>query len=214
MFMWEMEWNWRPARFTLLPNAIPSPWDAVPPTPCLFDPFFIPWVSGRPSLPPTVAYASPVMALITVRFTVLCWGEAKWKLLSCVRLFVTPMNCTVHGILQNTGVGSLSFSRGSSQPRNQTQVSRIAGSFFTSWATRYLCQTWTSNWCYYYLNFSFYLDFAIFSNQFFFSSRRQLRNNIESTAHGSVISSCLWQFLSLSSFFIILTFWGILCKVS
>ena len=28
------------------------------------------------------------------------------------------------------------FSRGSSQPRDQTQVSRIAGGFFTSWATR------------------------------------------------------------------------------
>ena len=28
------------------------------------------------------------------------------------------------------------FSRGSSQPRNQTQVSHIAGGFFTVWATR------------------------------------------------------------------------------
>ena len=28
------------------------------------------------------------------------------------------------------------FSRGSSQPRDRTQVSRIAGGFFTSWATR------------------------------------------------------------------------------
>ena len=27
-------------------------------------------------------------------------------------------------------------SRGSSQPRDQTQVSHIAGSFFTAWATR------------------------------------------------------------------------------
>ena len=37
---------------------------------------------------------------------------------------------------QNTGVGSHSFSRGSSQPRDQTQVCHIAGGFFTSWATR------------------------------------------------------------------------------
>ena len=36
---------------------------------------------------------------------------------------------------QNTGVGSCSFSRGSSQPRDQTQVSHIA-QFFTSWATK------------------------------------------------------------------------------
>ena len=37
---------------------------------------------------------------------------------------------------QNTGVGSVPFSRGSSQPRVQTQVSHIAGGYFTSWATR------------------------------------------------------------------------------
>ena len=67
-------------------------------------------------------------------------------------------------------------------------------------------------WYYYYLNFRFYLGFAIFSNQFFFSSRTQLRNNIESTSPGSFISSCLWQFLSLSSFFIVLKFWGILVR--
>ena len=42
---------------------------------------------------------------------------------------------------QNTGVEilqgiSFPFSRGSSQPRDQTQVACIAGSFFTSWFTR------------------------------------------------------------------------------
>ena len=40
------------------------------------------------------------------------------------------MVCTVHGINspgQNTGVGGLSFSRGSLQPRDRTQISRIAG---------------------------------------------------------------------------------------
>ena len=38
---------------------------------------------------------------------------------------------------QNTGVVvAFSFSRGSSQPRDRTQVSGIAGRFFTSWATR------------------------------------------------------------------------------
>ena len=31
---------------------------------------------------------------------------------------------------------AISFSKGSSQPRNQTQVSCIAGRFFTDWATR------------------------------------------------------------------------------
>ena len=37
---------------------------------------------------------------------------------------------------KNTGVGSIPSSRGSSQPRDQTQASCIAGGFFTSWATR------------------------------------------------------------------------------
>ena len=45
---------------------------------------------------------------------------------------------TVHGILQVTILEwvAFPFSRGSSQPRDRTQVSRIAGGFFTSWTTR------------------------------------------------------------------------------
>ena len=37
---------------------------------------------------------------------------------------------------KNTGVGSLSLLRGSSQPRDRSQVSHIAGGFFTSLAIR------------------------------------------------------------------------------
>ena len=45
---------------------------------------------------------------------------------------------TVHGILQARILEwvAIPFSRGSSQPRDQTQVSCISGRFFTSWATR------------------------------------------------------------------------------
>ena len=49
-----------------------------------------------------------------------------------------PMDNTVHGILQARileWVG-IPFSRGSSQPRDQTQVSHTAGRFLPSWATR------------------------------------------------------------------------------
>ena len=49
-----------------------------------------------------------------------------------------PMDYTVHGILQ-AGIlewVTFLFSRGSSQPGDWTQVSCIAGRFFTSWATR------------------------------------------------------------------------------
>ena len=49
-----------------------------------------------------------------------------------------PMNYTVHGILQARILEwvAFPFSRGSSQPRDQTQVSHIIGRFFTSSATR------------------------------------------------------------------------------
>ena len=49
-----------------------------------------------------------------------------------------PVDYTVHGILQARTLEKVAipFSRESSQPRDQTQVSHIAGGFFTSWATR------------------------------------------------------------------------------
>ena len=48
-----------------------------------------------------------------------------------------PMDYTGHRILQDKILkwAALPFSRGSSQPRDWTQVSCIAGGFFTSWAT-------------------------------------------------------------------------------
>ena len=60
----------------------------------------------------------------------------KWKSLSCVWLCDT-MVYVVHGILQARILewGAVPFSRGSSQPRDRTQVSHAAGGFFTSWAT-------------------------------------------------------------------------------
>ena len=49
-----------------------------------------------------------------------------------------PMDYTVHGILQARILEWVAFPffRGSSQPRDPSQVSHIAGGFFTSWATR------------------------------------------------------------------------------
>ena len=48
-----------------------------------------------------------------------------------------PMDYTVHGILQARILEwvAFPFSRGSSQPRDRTQASRMAGRFFASWAT-------------------------------------------------------------------------------
>ena len=48
-----------------------------------------------------------------------------------------PIDYTVHGVLQARILEwvAFPFSRGSSQPRDPTQVSRIAGRFFSSWTT-------------------------------------------------------------------------------
>ena len=55
---------------------------------------------------------------------------------SCLTL-CNPMDYTVHGILQAIILEwvAVPFSRGSSQLRDGTQVSHIAGRFFTSGAT-------------------------------------------------------------------------------
>ena len=48
----------------------------------------------------------------------------------------SPPGSSVHRILQDTGLGNLHISRGSSQPRDWTQISCTAGRFFTNWVTR------------------------------------------------------------------------------
>ena len=84
---------------------------------------------------------------ISLQFVLLAISEV--KSLSRVRLFATPwtvayqavayQNCnlSIHGIFQARVLQwvAISFSRGSSRPRNLTQVSRIAGRCFTIWAT-------------------------------------------------------------------------------
>ena len=67
----------------------------------------------------------------------------KWKSLSCVQL-CDPMDYTVHGILQAKLLEwvTFPFSRGSSQSKDWTQVSRIADRFFNSWATVHIWVYW------------------------------------------------------------------------
>ena len=75
---------------------------------------------------------------------ILLYEMWEWKSLSCVWLFVTPMDYRVHGILQARILEwvTFPFSRGSSRPRDQTQVSHIVDRFFTSWATREAREYW------------------------------------------------------------------------
>ena len=64
-----------------------------------------------------------ILEWVAVPFPQGIWSPA---LQACFLLSEPP------GKPRNTGVGSLSLLQGSSQPRDQTQVSRIAGRFFTS----------------------------------------------------------------------------------
>ena len=87
----------------------------------------------QPGTPVSHSAASQHCLLLTVK--------VKWKWLSRVQLFETPwliQSSTVHGILQARILEWLAFpfSKASSQCRDRTQVSRFAGGFFTSWATR------------------------------------------------------------------------------
>ena len=82
-------------------------------------------------------YVTESLVCIPETNTTLWINYEKWKSPSRIRHFATPW-AIVHGILQARILEwvAFPFSRGSSQPRGQTQVSRIAGRFFTSWATR------------------------------------------------------------------------------
>ena len=73
-----------------------------------------------------------------------CWGYLAFAYIvkvkvaqSCLTLG-DPMDYRVHGILQARILEwvAFPFSRGSSQPRNWTGISCIAGGFFTNWAIR------------------------------------------------------------------------------
>ena len=64
---------------------------------------------------------------------------SEWvKVAQLCQTLCNPMGYTFHGILQARILEwvAFPFSRGSSQPRDQTQVSHVADDFFTSWATR------------------------------------------------------------------------------
>ena len=86
--------------------------------------------------------ASGFFTTWTTREALKSWGihhfsTLSWKV-KVAQLCLTLCNYTVHGILQARILEwvAFPFSRGSSQPRDQTQVSHIAGGLFTSWATR------------------------------------------------------------------------------
>ena len=70
----------------------------------------------------------------------------KVKVTQSCQTLCDPMDYTVHGIPQARILEWVAspFSRGSSQTTDRTQVSRIAGGFFTSWTTREAYLEWVA----------------------------------------------------------------------
>ena len=80
--------------------------------------------------------ASNSIEVITSILGIWLRGKVKAKVVQLCPTLCEPHRL-VHGILQARILEWVAFlfSRGSSQPRDQTQVSHIADGFFTSWAT-------------------------------------------------------------------------------
>ena len=82
------------------------------------------------------------------------WSEvAKSCLTLCDPMDYSLTDFSIHGIFQGRVPEwlAISFSRGSSQPRDRTQVSRIPGRRFNLWATREAPnkESWApKNWCF------------------------------------------------------------------
>ena len=94
--------------------------------------------SPIPRVPSPDSITSGVRALV-------CELKVKVMVAQSCPTLGDPMGCTVHGILQARTLdwGAFPFSWGSSQPRDPTRVSHIAGRCFTSWATREAQEYWS-----------------------------------------------------------------------
>ena len=77
-------------------------------------------------------------AVTVSRWYVNAYQSVKVKVAQSCPTLCDPMDYTDHGILQAKILEwvAIPFSGGSSQLRDQTQVSCVAGRFFTTWATR------------------------------------------------------------------------------
>ena len=71
--------------------------------------------------------------------------KATWEAQDRKWILFDPMDCIIHEILQARILEWVAFlfSRGSSQPRDQTLVSHTAGGFFISWATKEAQEYWS-----------------------------------------------------------------------
>ena len=97
-----------------------------------------PWTAAYQA-PPSMGFSrQEYWSGVPLPFPYMSLYTVKVKVTQLCPTLCNPMDCTVHGILQVRILewAAVSFSRASSQPRDRTQVSRIAGGFFTSWSRR------------------------------------------------------------------------------
>ena len=100
-------------------------------------------------LPPT-PWSTTTCLLLALSWRHLEWcshNYKKWSEVNVTQSCLTlcdRIDYRVHGILQARILEwvAFPFSRGSSQPRDWTQVSHTAGGFFSSWATREAQEYW------------------------------------------------------------------------
>ena len=88
----------------------------------------------------SLGWEDPLEEEMATHSSIFVWGipgteepESESESRSVMSDSFRPMDYTVHGILQARILEwvAFHFSRGSSQPRDRTQVSHIAGGFFT-----------------------------------------------------------------------------------
>ena len=141
---------------------------------------------------------SPVAAVSLFSLWVcFCFMNEWMKVAPLCPTLCNPMDYTVNGILQARILEwvAVSISSGSSQPRDQTQVTHRAGGFFTSWATRetflfhryvHLCYILDSTCNWYHMVFLFF-----FRTYFISEVSMVISTSIHIAAYG-VISCFLW----------------------
>ena len=108
-------------------------WDPVVPISCFIE---LVWLTGV-FLEDGDRVSEGKLGMEIFKTTYLLW-EVKVKIAQSSPILCNPMGHTVHGILQARILEwvAFPFPRGSSQPRDQTQVSCIADEFFINWVIR------------------------------------------------------------------------------
>ena len=135
-------------------------------------------------------------------------GIVKVKVAQSCPTLCDPKDYTVHGILQARILKwvAIPFSRVSSQSRNQTRVSCIAGGFFTNWAIREALTSYTFGGLQTML-FFFYIKYIILrvelQKQYPFILSTSIRwsgivSNISPTQLGGGTLASKWRYASSS----------------